>query len=338
MAAPTLFAISGTNDFARRRQISQTVAKQRANGWDIQSVDGANAQAFLSAVHQSASMFGDGKPVLVVVNNPEKAPLAALEAHLKDPSPSATLLLSIDGDPKGNSKFGKFIATLDKKSHQIFPLPDNWWDLPDFAVQFCMTEAKRLGRPMDDKLAKALVQRSGTDLGFLSFEMQKSALHAEARGSSTIDVADVKAARAPIGEVSYDAFKEALEHRNRKAVVVALDRIQKSIRDPVMSLSGSIESWVMGTKTEKEGKIAFGWLHVSTMLAQGMNADQIANALNVSVNRCKYHMIPEVRLWKPNDVLGLLKATAAARRAVVSGQIDPWLVLVSGVLNACSVR
>lgn len=338
MAAPTLFAISGSNDFARRRQVGQTVSKQRANGWDIQTVDGSNNMAFMSALHQSSSMFGENKPVLVVVNNPEKAPLPALESHMKDTEPAVTLLLSIEGDPKGNTKFGKFIATLDKKAHQVFALPDNWWDLPEFAAQFCLSEAKRLSRPMRDDLAKALVSRSGTDLGFLSFEMQKSALHAEARGSSTIDVEDVKAARAPIGEVSYESFKEALKSRNRKAVAIALERIHTSVRDPIMSLAGYIDSFVIGSKTEKEGKISFGWLHLTTMIAQGKNADDIALALNVTPKRCQYFMMPEVANWKPNDVIGLMKATAAARRAVVSGQIDPWLVLVSGILNTCVVR
>lgn len=338
MAAPTLFAISGSNDFARRRAVEQTVSKQRAHGWDIQTVNGANGMEFMSALHQSSSMFGDGKPVLLVVNNPDKAPLPALEAHLKDPDPSVTLLLSIEGDPKGNTKFGKFIATLDKKAHQVFAMPDNWWDIPDFAVQFCLAEAKRMGRPMKDDLAKALVARSGTDLGFLSFEMQKSAMHAEARGSSTIDVVDVKAAMAPIGEVSYESVKEALKSRNRKAVAIALERIRTSVRDPIMSLAGYIDSFLIGTKTEKEGKISFGWLHTTTMIAKGMSADDIALALGVSSKRCQYFMLPEVANWKPNDVIALMKATAAARRAVVSGQLDPWLVLVSGVLNTCVVR
>lgn len=338
MTAPTLFAISGSNEFSRRRQVDQTVSKQRANGWDIQVVDGSNTMDFMAALHQSASMFGDGKPVLVVVLNPDKAPLNALELHLKDPNPAATLLLSIEGDPKGNTKFGKFIATLDKKSHQVFALPENWWDLPGFATDFCVTESKRMGRPMGIDLAKSLVAKSGTDLGFLSFEMQKSALHAEARGSSTIDVEDVKAAMAPIGEVSYESFKEALKSRSRKPVAIALNRIHKSVRDPIMSLAGYIDSFIMGTKTEKEGKIAFGWLHVTTMVAKGMKADDIALALGVSSKRCQYFMIPEVANWKPNDVMALIRATASARRAVVSGQIDPWLVLVSGILNACIVR
>lgn len=339
MGTPTtLFAISGSNDFARRRAIEQTVSKQRANGWDIQVVDGSDNLAFMSALYQSASMFSDGKPVLVVVHNPDKVPLPTLELHLKDPEPAATLLLSIEGDPKGNTKFGKFIATLDKKAHQVFALPDNWWDIPEFAAQFCVAEAKRTGHLMRDDLAKALVSRSGTDLGFLAFEMQKSALHAEARGSPTIDVEDVKAARAPIGEVSYESVKEALKSRNRKAVAIALERIRTSVRDPIMPLTGYIDSFVIGTKTEKEGKTPFGWLHLTTLIAKGKNADDIAAALNVSSKRCQYFMMPEVANWKPNDVIGLLKATAAARRAVVSGQIDPWMVLVSGILNACAAR
>jgi len=338
MAAPTLFVISGSNDFARRRAVEQTITKQQANGWDIQMVNGSDNLAFTSALHQSASLFGDGKPVLVVVHNPDKAPLSALESHLKDPNPSATVLLSVEGNLNGNTKFGKFISTLDKKAHQIFAMPENWWDVPEFAAQFCVSEAKRMGRPMNDSLAKALVSRSGTDLGFLFFEVQKSAMHAEDRKSNTIDVEDVKAVMAPIGEVSYDSVREALKSRNPKAVAIALDRVRTSVRDPIMSLVGYIESFLLGSKTEKEGKKSFGWLHVTTMVANGMGVEDIAMTLGVSVKRCQYFMIPEVANWKPNDVIDLLKATVAARRSVLSGQIDPWLVLTSGVLNTCVVR
>ena len=337
MAAPTLVVISGSHDFLRRRSLEQTVTKQRTAGWDIQVVDGSDSMGFLSALHQSAGMFGDGKPVLVIVHNPEKAPLSALENHAKDPSPAATVLLSIEGEPKGNTKFGKFILGLDKKAHMAYPLPDKW-DIPKFATQFCVTEAKRMGKPMTEELAGALVKTSGVDFGFLAFELQKAFLHAEARGSATLDFADVKATVAPMGEVSFDAIKDALATRNRKTVAMALGRIKKLVKDPTMKLCGFLEAIILGSMTEKEGKTSFGWLHLTVMVAQGMDSDQIADALGVKPFRCKTYLLPEVRAWNPKALLDLVRATSQTRRAVVTDQLDPWLILVAGILKACVVR
>jgi DNA polymerase III delta subunit len=283
-------------------------------------------------------MFGDGKPVLVVVYNPEKAPLAALENHVKDSSPATTILLSIEGEPKGNTKFGKFIAGLDKKSHQVFSFPDKKWEIPAFAMQFCMTEAKRMGKPMKEDLAAALVKTSGIDFGFLFFELEKSVMHAESRGSTTLEVADVKAAMAPIGEVSFEGIKDALATRNRKAVAIALERIHKLVKDPIMPLCGFLEAIAMGSKTEKEGKTSFGWLHLTSLVAQGRSPDQIAETLGIHPYRCKSFLVPEVRAWNPDAVMELIRVTAQARRAVVSGQLNPWLIFVSGMMNVCIVR
>jgi DNA polymerase III delta subunit len=188
---------------------------------------------------------------------------------------------------------------------------------------------------MPEELADALVKLSGTDLGFLSFEIQKAALHAEGRGVVALAPEDVKAAMAPIGEVSFDVVKVALATRNRKAVAKALFQIRKASKDPIMGLCGFLESLVIGTKKEKEGQSSFGWLHVVTKVAQGKTAEAIAADLNVKVARCQYFMIPEVRAWDTKSVLGILKATSAARRAVLTGQSDPWLVLVSRLLDVC---
>ena len=336
MAAPTLFAISGSNDFLRRRALEQTVSKQRAAGWDVQFVDGANNMDLMTGLHQSASMFGDGKPVLLVVYNPEQAPLPALEGQLKNEDPAVTLLLSLEGDPKGNTKFGKFVAALDKKAHQAFPMPEKKWETPKIAAAFCVGEAKRLGKPMAEDLAHALVQKSGVDYGFLAFELQKAILHAEARGATALEVVDVRAAMAPIGEVSFDEVKNALATRNKKAVAQALERIRKAVKEPIMPLCGFLEAVAIGSKTEKEGRISFGWLHLATLNARGLSPDDIATELGINPYRCKSFLLPEVRAWQPAAVLSLVQATSEARRAVLTGQLNPWLVFVARILALCS--
>ena len=337
MAVPVLFAISGTNDFLRRRAVDQTIDKQRASGWDIQTVDGTDG-SLMSAIHQSANLFGDNKPVLVVIKTPEKAPLSALQDYIKNPTPNVTLLLVLDDEPKGNTKFGKFIDALDKNARQIYDLPDKKWEIPKVSIAFVVAEAKRLGKPITEDLAAALVKTSGTDFGYLAFELQKAVFYAESRKSDKLTIEDIKAAIAPIGEVSFDGVREALITRNPKAIASALNRVYKMSKDPTMGMAGYLEAIAIGSKTERDGKTSFGWLHLTTLRQQGLTGDQIAERLGTHPWRTNNILLSEVRAWSPEAVLQLFRLAAQTRRAVVSGQLDPWVVLVSGIIELCVVR
>lgn len=335
MSSPTLLAISGSNDFQRRRHVDQTIAKQRLNGWDVQFVDGSDTHSFMAALHQSVGSLGDTRPVLVIVDNPEKAPLPVLENFKKNESPPVTVLLLVDGDPKGNTKFGKFVTGFDKKSHVTFQVPDKRWEMPKFAADFCVSESKKMGKPIGDELATSIVKTCGTDLGFLYFEVQKSVMHAESRGSDVVAIDDVRVSISPIGEASFDPIRDALIARSRKALLQSLNRIKKTIRDPVMPVCGFLENIAMGHKTEKDGKVSFGWIHLTTLSSRGMTPDQIATELDVNQWRCKNFLLPEVRMWGPADVMAIIKATSTAKRAVLNGSIDPWTVLVSLIAGTC---
>lgn len=330
--------IFGNNDFLRHRAVEQTIAKQRKNGWDIDIVEGTDTTALMAALTQSFGMFDESLPVLVVVKNPEKAPLDALQGFVKKPTPNVMVLLSIEGEPKGNTKFGKFVDGLDKKFVQKYSFAEKKWEIPKEAAAFCVAEAKRLGKPMGEELAAALVKTSGTDYGYLAFEIQKAVLYAEARKSDKLTLEDVKAALAPIGEVSFDGVREALVSRNPKAVASALNRVYKLSKDPTMGMAGYLEAIAIGSKTEREGKVSFGWLHLTTLRQQGLSGDQIAERLGTHPWRTNNILLPEVRAWTPEAVLQLLRIAATTRRAVVSGQQDPWVVLTSGIIALCVSR
>lgn len=332
---PALFVVSGSNDFLRRRQVAQTVAHQRQRGWDIQVVDGGDTTDFMAALNQSANVFGGGQPVLLVVENPDKVPLPILEEHARNPDPQAVLLLHLEGDPKGNTKFGKFVAGLDKKAHQAFPMPEKKWEWPQAAAAFCVAEAKRKGKDLPETLAAGLVRLSGTDFGFLSFEIQKAITYVEARGATEIKAEDLRVVRAAIGEVTFDGVKDALISRSRKSAATALDRVKRSMKEPVMPLCGYLEAIVVGSKVEREGRTSYGWLHLATLMSRGIDMDQIAGMLGINPWRCKNYVLPEVRLWDPQSIMGLLRGVVTTRRALLSGQSDPWVILVSRVLDVC---
>lgn len=332
---PRVVAITGSQDFLRRRQVQRTIDLQRKNGWKVQLVDGADPWGISSALSGAGGMFGDDGNSLVVVRNPEKLDLALLESHKEDKTSSVTLLLVYEDDPKQNTKFGKFIHGLGIKAHMAYPLPEKKWDIPKEAIQFCVAESKALGKPMDERVAEALVRRCGTDYGFLAFELQKFAFLAAARKQDGIRAEDVRDVMAPIGEPSFDAVKDALVARSRVRLASALDRIGKVSNDPIMGLCGYIDSLALGRKPDKGERSASGWLHLTVLVSKGMSPENIASQLGIHPWHCQKNLLPEVRAWTPKDVLKLIGATAASRRAVLNGHIDPWTGFMARMLDCC---
>lgn len=102
-----------------------------------------------------------------------------------------------------------------------------------------------------------------------------------------------------------------------------------------MPLCGYLEAIVVGSKVEREGRTSYGWLHLATLMSRGIDMDQIAGMLGINPWRCKNYVLPEVRLWDPQSIMGLLRGVVTTRRALLSGQSDPWVILVSRVLDVC---
>ena len=335
---PRVVAVTGSQDFLRRRQVQSSCEAQRKNGWRVEAVDGSDQWAVKTALTQGGGMFTDETPTLVVVSNPEKLDLAVLEAHQADKTSLVTLLLSYEDDPKMNTKFGKFIQALGPKAHMTYPVPEKKWDVPKEAAKFCQAEAKRAGKPMEERIAEALVRRCGTDYGFLSFEVMKASLLAESRGLEAIGVSEVRDSMAPIGEVSFDGIKEALAARSRVRLSSALDKVGKASKDPIMGLCGFIDYLVLGKKNDPKGggdKSSSGWLHLTLLSEQGKTPEEIAGQLGIHAWFCQNKLLPEIKMWTSSDVLRLLQASAGSRRAVLNGAIDPWTGMVARLLAVC---
>lgn len=333
---PRIFAISGAMEFLQRRQVASTIDVQRQNGWRIQTVDGDDVTGVQAALTQGGGMFADDTPLLVVIRNPEKTDLAMLEQHRDDKTSNVMLLLDIQNDPKMNTKFGKFVGSLGPKAHKGYPFPDKKWELPKMATEFCIQEALRLKKTMAENIAQTLVKRCGTDYGFLAFEIQKFAMLADARGVDAIRVEELRDVMSAIGDVSFDSVKDALVSRNRRRMASALDRVNQSVKDPIMGLCGYMESIALGRKADgKSEKPSVGWLHLSVLIDQGISPENIANQLGMNPWFCQKTLLPEVRAWKPDDVINLIRVIAESRRGVLNGHIDPWTGLVARLLELC---
>jgi hypothetical protein len=252
-----IYAVSGSQGFLRRRQILVITREQAGNGWRIDHIDGAIKGELRAALSQGGVFFTD--QILVVVRNPEKADLKLYEKHLSVVDPDIVLLLNYDGDPKGNTKFGKFLKNLGKY-HQAFPVPEKTWDAEKVAVAFCTQEAKKqYDKKMTEILAGALVGRLGVDLGVLSFEIWKMAILSDLDKSDEITNIHARQGIAVITEAGISPVVDALAVRQTRRLFKLLNRVkQTSKKDPTMGVCRLI------------GKQAVQWLAAADLRDRGI--------------------------------------------------------------------
>ena len=314
---PPLVVVSGGEVLLRRRFVQNMVSVQRAEGWSIENVDGSDPSAVRDVL--APGLFVPGK-VLAVVHTPEKIDLDLVGQHQASKDYTTTLLLHLDGEPDGRTKFGKFLKGLGDV-HKTFTKPTEW-KAPEVAVEFVLAEALSYRKTMRPSLAEALVERVGSDLGMLAFELQKMALLADARGLEAIDKAEVRGGMAPIAEASVGPIADALALRNRKRLSKALSKVHETTKtDPTMRISRFL------------GAIVLKWMQAAHLDALPPKA--AAQELGLHPWYFETKILPPARRWGKARTVQLVADLAAAERAVFNGAINPWVVLTSRLLSSC---
>ena len=321
---PTLFAISGSQGLLQRRAVAEAIKVQKKAGWRIDYVDGSNKTDLRAALAQGGLMFTDETQILVVVNKPEKADLTILQEQLDDGEEGIILLLDYTDDPKGNTKFGKWLKKLPAKLHRNYPAaPDSKpWEAEAQAVQFCIEEAKRNKKKLSEPLARAIVKRCGSDFGVLSFELMKMCILADLDDVVELGGPQIKPLLAPMMEASLSPITEALSTKKAVGVARSLARVKSTHRgDPTMAVCG----WL--------GRTAVRWL--GAVEVRDRSPDEAADMLRENPWFYKNKLLPQVHGWKREEVIRLLKVIGESQRAVLSGHVAPWTGLTARLLSIC---
>ncbi len=316
---PPLLVASGGQDLLRRRFVSQIRETQRAAGWAILEVD--------AEVHGAVQDALDGDPfqpreTLAVVINPEKLDLAMLERHHASKDSLTTLFLHIEGEPDGRTKFGKAVKASWSAVHKNFPVPTDWQGTK-VATEFVQGEAARLGCQFPSGLAEALVDRAGSDLGVLAFEVEKITMLTKLDGATVVGVPHVRGGMAPIAEASVFPISDALAAKNPRKLLKALAALRKTSRDdPTMRVTR-----LLGTSVTK-------WLQA--VYLDSLPPKAAAEELGVHPWYFETKILPAAQRWGKVGTIHLVTDLAAAERAVLNGAVDPWIVLCSRLVAACS--
>jgi len=316
---PPLLVVSGSEDLLRQRFIKHVKATQKAAGWIVEDTDGTDPAAVRDAL-EGGGLFTTAN-VLAVVHQPQKMDLDLLTRHHESKDYVTTLLLHIEGEPDGRTKFGKFVKKL-AAVHRGFPKPTEW-KAPEVAAGFIVEEAKLHGMSITPALAHALVSRVGADLGMLTFEIEKMALLAEAAGVTVIGTDQIKGGMAPIAEASVAPISDALAARNVKKLSRALVRVrQTTSTDPTMRISrflgSSVQRWLQAVHLD--------------------NLPPAAAAAELKMNPWYFEnkILPAAKRWGKEGTVRLATDLAASERALLNGAISPWTVLTARLLAACA--
>jgi DNA polymerase III delta subunit len=317
MAVPSVVLVSGAQALLRNRYVRKYIEQTEAAGVRIDYVNAENPGALSMAV--SGSPFLSGK-ALAVIENPHKGDLDVYRDHAKVKKPETILMLVYDGDPKGNTKFGKFAKGLD--AHMRFSAP-NQWKAPEAAVDFAVQEAEEVhGKTLTRELAWALVGRIGNEFGVVVFEIQKMAILATVDGSDVIETRHVKEGMAELADASVGPLFKALQARSKPHIIKALNRLEdRSRSDPTMMVCRML------------GAEAMKWLQAVSL--KHMPPKAAADELGLHPWYFENKILPVARHWGVARITRLLRALAASERGVLNGHISPWNGLKVNLLLAC---
>ncbi|MGC9325105.1 MAG: DNA polymerase III subunit delta [Desulfomonilia bacterium] len=170
------------------------------------------------SVCNTLPFFGDRR--LIVLRNfhkiPQK-PLQQLTNYIRNPSPSTTLILTVEGD-KLPQEIKKEISGLAQIT-SFEPLKGR--DLIDWTLE----RARRWGKEMDRDAAYLLAEVTGSNIWFMATEIEKLSLYVGTR--SSISLHDVEELVMRSHEPSIFSFIDALFER-KKDVLFRLYEIEYS--------------------------------------------------------------------------------------------------------------
>lgn len=311
---PPVLVASGSDDFQRRRLVRKVVTARSGEGWNVLPVD-AGVSGEVESSLGGVSLFQAN--TLLVVSRPEKLDVKILRSQLEDPDLTVVFLLVSEAD-----KLTSPLDLVPKKYTRTFTLPA-FYKLEEYAVSFLIGEGKAIGKELPESLAAALVRKVGTDLGILTFELQKAALYAGPSEPKLLPE-HFRASMAALVETDGSSIADALADQNRKQFLVEMDRFRKAKgTDPTIELCGRVLS-----------PTVLRWLQAAHLSASGLSAGAAAGSVGANPWFWEHRVLPAALRWRIVGCARLLQAIAAAQEATFGGCVSPWCLLESRVLSA----
>jgi len=213
-------------------------------------------------------------------------------------------------DPSLVVKFNKFSGSYTKSvSH---------------AVEFLESEFARYQVPVvDSKLLTSMAKTAGTDLGVLSFEVEKAVM---ASNGGEITVGILRDTIKPTNHFDFTPLRTSLSQLNPTQFLKFMDRAySRSVSDPTMIFlrgRGGV------------GDLAVAWLQTALLLKQDASLKYVSEVIGAPEWAVKRDHIPASRRWGIIKLLKLVRGVARADSHFVSGCPNPRVLLEAEVISA----
>lgn len=312
---PPVSLISGSEDFLCRRVLNLAIKTAEANG---RRVEFASDQEGVQDALSSAVLFSE--PMLLVVTDPASLDEDLVKGH--DDNTVALVLYMETDAPKGMKSV---VEAVPKPYRFQFAKPPPY-KAAENAIKFAVEEATKHGKVMPEPLAKALVEKVGSDLGVLSYEVLKVSTLLDARGwGSDIKPEHILQTMMLTGEANIGAIVDAVGAGSVRKTLRALTQVRENWsqgNDPTLA----VVAWL--------GNRATSWLHVAALDEQG--ADEKEGAARSGLNPYVYtrFTLPVARRWGKARLITLLRHLSQVEASVKQGKIDPWTLLECSLIRS----
>lgn len=315
---PPVLAISGDHSFLVRRELQKALKAATITGRRVEFVDGEDPNCLDDIL--TANVFF-GEKVMAIVENPDKLPPEVIEARQESGAKDVVAVLYHPKKIRARSKFKSVVDGLGTHIELLKPKP---WEVDDQAAAFCVAEARRRGKNLGEKIAKALVKACGPDLGFLSFEVLKLCAYLDAVGEDVVKVPHVKATLSSLQEASAFPVIDALSARDERRLLKSMNSVRRTrTSDPTMLVCA-----LAGSNSVK-------WLHALTLQKAGVPSNVACTQVGVTSYRFDRTLIPSAKRWGERGLTKLIRRVTGVEKAVRSGKIHPWIMLESQLVTLC---
>lgn len=319
---PPMFLIGGTENFFRDRMVRKVI---RASEIAKHEVVRAGSTGDIIDTLSMASNFG-GAFLIVAPGKTVTSDL--LKSIKKAPVPGCCLLIVVD-EALNEKKF-PFMEEVHGAFQVEYERSTDRRGRHEQAVKFVQAEAASLlGRKdaLSDKLAEALVNNAGEDLGTLSYEIAKMAAQARFDGRDEISLECIRGLIRASSDIDLGPLREALKARDGARVAVALDRIRRTAgTDPVMLL-------LRGKGGPAD--LAMKWLRTALLVEKGASTQEIATRTSTPEWAVSKDLIPAAKRWGVAPLRALVRDLARVDRGSLLGAPSPWSSCEAALLLGC---
>lgn len=297
-----LVVVSGAEPLLRRRAVL--------------SVFGSSAVQIVHTVEAleralTPEMFGEALPIWCRDLVPTEPMLTAVEAQ------EGLVVWELDAEPTAKSP----ILKRKDRVQQWIALPSpKPWEKRAAAVDFVRGEAMRLHLILPEVMASSLVALVGTDLGVLSFELDKLACLAKRLGQYEVTAKIINQTLGGFVETGMDELIHAVGQRHPAQILGSLTLIERT-----HGVSSSTVLKICGALVYH----ARIWLCCKTLCSG--DPGPLSERLGIHAFVLRKQHFPHAVQWTERDLLTLIAGIAGVGRAVRQGCVSPFLQL-QGVL------